>query len=168
MPPGPLALILVGVVMFLVFAILGAARPRVPRLGLVVSLRNAEVRPVSGHPEWYVDLQVDFVNRGSTPTSVHAVQAIALCAGQPELDAKRVLGDESHRVPRGSRPADIALRLPVWIAPGQRVRYRLHVFFSAHLRRMWERGRLAVFATTGDGRTARGECALRPPEGLEL
>ncbi len=168
MPLGPLILIVLGILFVLAFAIAQALRPRTARFGLAVVLRDPVVNPVSGHTEWYVDLRVEFINRGSTPTSVDALRATASCAGQAELKAKRVLGDEPHHSHEAAHPADISMRLPVCIAPRNRIEYQLQMFFSAHLRRMWDKGQIILYATTTDGRTAKGQCALRPPAVFQL
>ena len=165
MPVGPWVLIGIGILVLLVVAVLQASRRRRRRIALVINLRDVVIKPVAGHAAWYVDLRAEFDNAGDVPVSITAVRAVATRPGEADLEAKRVLGDEFLRDYDIVHPADIAMRLPILRQPGKRVGYRFHIFFSAHLHRLWQGGLIDIYATTPDGVTAKGECALAAPSG---
>jgi hypothetical protein len=134
------------------------------RPDLVIHISAPVTRPVHNRPEWYLDFVAEFANVSSAAVSVTGLRAAVSAPKQPPLDAKRVLGDDASPHRTVAHPPDIALRLPIEVAPGGRVAYRFHIFFSVHLRRIWDTGLLHLYATTDDGATYEAVRVLTAPE----
>jgi hypothetical protein len=139
-------------------------RRRDRRPDLVVHLTAPVIKPVNNRPEWYLDFVAEFANVSPRALSVTGLRATVSTPKQALLDAKRMLGDDESQHHAVAHPPDIALRLPIQVAPGHRVSYRFHIFFSVHLRRMWDSGLLHLYATDDDGIVYEAVRVLTAPE----
>jgi hypothetical protein len=157
------AIIVLTVAVLVLVALFTLYRRRGKRPDLVIHISAPVIKPVSNRPEWYLDLVAEFANVSSAALSVASLRFAVSSPKQAPLGAKRVLGDDESRRRAASHPPDIALRLPIEIAPGARVSYRFHVFFSVHLRRLWDRGLLHLYATA-DGAVYEAVRVLAAPE----
>jgi len=160
---GYLIIILVITVIILV-ALLTLYRSRGKRPELVIHISAPLIKPVNNRPEWYLDFVAEFANVSPAALSVTSLRSAVSAPLQAPLDAKRILGDDESQRHAVHHPPDIALRLPIEVAPGSRVNYRFHVFFSVHLRRMWNKGLLHLYATTLDGAAYEAIRVLTAPE----
>ena len=156
-----IAAIVIAVLVVITFRLGWHARKRQTKLS--VNLRDLAIRTVPGHATWYVDLRADFHNVGNATISVGALRAVAAGPGESELESKRILGDKARQKYDHAHPPDITLRLPILVDPGRRVTYRFHIFFTAHLHRLWNKGQVHLHATTADGVTTTAECTLAAP-----
>ena len=148
-------------VLLLVVILLVRWCKRLPPLTLHFS--NPTLKPVSGRPEWFMDVVAEFANNTSHAIMVGGVRSLASAPDKYLLEAKRILGTEAAHFRHGSHPPDIALRLPVEVPPNTPVDYRFHVFFSGRIRPLWHNGLFQLFAIGMDGTVAEGRCSLSPP-----
>ena len=157
--------IIVAVIAVIVLAALFTLyRSRSKRPELVIHISAPAIKPVNNRPEWYLDFVAEFANVSSAALSVTGLRAAVSAPKQVPLDAKRLLGDDESQRHSVHHPPDIALRLPIEVAPGRRVNYRFHIFFSVHLRRMWDKGLLHLYATADNGAIYEAVRVLTTPE----
>jgi len=138
-------------------------RARHARPNLAIHINAPVIKPVSSRAEWGMDFAAEFANVSHERISIDAIRVAVSAPGQAMLDSKRILGDDQAHSREHGHPPDIALRLPIQVEPGERVTYRFYVFFSAHVRRMWEKGLLHLYATTADGAVIEAFRILTPP-----
>ena len=138
-------------------------RSRRARPNLAIHINAPVIKPVSSRAEWCMDFAAEFANVSHERISIGAIRAGVSTPRQAMLDSKRILGEDQARYREHGHPPDIALRLPIQVEPGERVTYRFHIFFSAHVRRMWEKGLLHLYATTADGAVIEAIRTLTPP-----
>jgi hypothetical protein len=162
-PVGGVILILAIAVIVLV-ALFTIYRSRGRRPDLVIHITAPVIKPVNNRPEWYLDFVAEFANISPAALSVTGVRAAVSAPKQAPLEAKRILGDDENQRHAVHHPPDIALRLPIEIAPGLRVSYHFHVFFSVHLRRMWDKGLLHLYALADNGALYEAVRVLSAPE----
>jgi hypothetical protein len=160
---GYIIIVLVITVIVLV-ALFTLYRGRGKRPDLVIHISAPVIKPVKNHPAWYLDFVAEFANVGPVALSVTGLRSAVSAPKRAPLDAKRILGDDESEHHAVAHPPDIALRLPIQIAPGCRVNYRFHIFFSAHLRRMWDKGLLHLYATDDGGAVYEAVRVLTAPE----
>jgi hypothetical protein len=138
------------------------ARAQRTRPHLAIHMNAPVITPVSSRAEWCIAFAAEFANVSHQRISIDAIRAGVSAPGQAVLDSKRILADDQSRHRKGPHPPDIALRLPIHLDPGERATYLFHVFFSAHVRRMWEKGLLHLYATTADGTVTEAFRILTP------
>ena len=156
-----IALVIAVIVLIALFTLYrrGGKRP-----DLVIHISAPVITPVSNRPEWLLGFVAEFVNVSPAAISVTGLRAAVSAPKQSALEAKRILGDDESQRRAAAHPPDIALRLPIEIAPKARVSYRFHIFFSVHLRRLWDQGLLYLLAATADGTVYEGVRVLTTPE----
>jgi len=155
------ALVITVVVLVALFTVY---RSRGQRPDLVIHISAPVIKPVNNRPEWYLDFVAEFANVSPAALSVVGLRSAVSAPKQAPLEAKRILGDDESQRHAVHHPPDIALRLPIAVAPGRRVNYRFHIFFSVHLRRMWDKGLLHLYATADDGAAYEAVRVLTAPE----
>ncbi len=158
------AIILAVIAVVILAALFTLCRSRSKRPDLVIHLSAPVIKPVNNRPEWYLDFVAEFANVSSEALSVIGLRSAVSAPTQAPLAAKRLLGDDESQRSSVRHPPDIALRLPIEIAPGRRVNYRFHIFFSVHLRRMWDKGLLHLYAAADNGATYEAVRVLTAPE----
>ena len=157
-------ILVLAIAIIVLVALFTIYRSRGKRPELVIHITAPVIRPVSNRPEWYLDFVAEFANVSPAALSVTGLRAAVFAPSQAPLDAKRILGDDETQRHVVHHPPDIALRLPIAIAPGLRVNYHFHVFFSVHLRRMWDKGLLHLYAVADNGAAYEAVRVLSAPE----
>ena len=157
-------ILVVVITVIILVALLTLYRSHGKRPDLVIHISAPIIKPVKNRPEWYLDFVAEFANVSPAALSVTGLRSAVSAPKQAVLDAKRILGDDESQRHAVAHPPDVALRLPFEVPPGSRVNYRFHIFFSVHLRRMWDPGLLHLYAATADGAVYEAVRVLTAPE----
>ncbi len=152
------------ITVILLVALFTLCRGSGKRPELVIHITAPVIQPIANRPEWCLDFVAEFANVSPAALSVVGLRAAVSAPNQAPLEAKRILGDDESQRHAVHHPPDMDLRLPLQVAPGRRVNYRFHIFFSVHLRRIWDKGILHLCATANDGAVYEAVRVLTAPE----